>query len=163
MKRLRYQSGSLDGIDTAILEHLIADSRTSVAELARRVSLSAPSVAERIKRLEEEGIIKGYTLEISPVAIGLPLTVWLRIRPLPGKLKHVAEILRAHRQIVECDRITGDDCYIARAHVAGVGDLEALIDRFAEFAATHTSLVQSSPVERRLPPIKGNADISIRA
>jgi len=156
MKKLRYENSSIDRVDEMILEHLIADSRTSIAELARRVTLSAPSVAERIKRLEEAGVIKGYTLEISPEAIGLPLTIWLRIRPLPGELKRVAEIIKAHPQIVECDRITGDDCYIARAHVASVADLETMIDKFTQCAATNTSLVQSSPVERRLPPIIRN-------
>ena len=153
MKRLRYENGDLDGVDAAILEHLIADARTTVAELARRVGLSAPSVSERIKRLEEAGIIRGYTLDIDPAAIGLPLTVWIRIRPLPGALHRVAEILREQPEIVECDRITGDDCYVARAHVADVADLEALIDKFADSASTNTSVVQSSPVARRLPQV----------
>ncbi|WP_419910690.1 Lrp/AsnC family transcriptional regulator [Hoeflea sp.] len=153
MKRLRYENHDLDRVDTMILEHLIADARTTVAELARRVRLSPPSVSERIRRLEEAGVIRGYTLDVDPVAIGLPLTVWIRIRPLPGALNRVAEILRAQPEIVECDRITGDDCYVARAHVADVVALEALIDRFADFASTNSSVVQSSPVVRRLPPV----------
>lgn len=154
MKRHRYENGAIDEVDEKILTHLIADARTSVAELGRRVSLSPPSVAERIKRMEEAGVIKGYTLDVSPETLGLPLTVWLRIRPFPGELKKVAEILKALPQIVECDRITGDDCYIARAHVVSIADLETLIDEFAACAATNTSVVQSSPVERRLPPIR---------
>jgi Lrp/AsnC family transcriptional regulator, leucine-responsive regulatory protein len=153
MKRLRSENGNLDETDLAILNHLIADARTSIAEIARRVGLSAPSVSERVKRLEDASVIKGYTIDIRAEAIGLPLTVWLRIRPLPGKLKQVAEIIKAHPQIVECDRITGEDCYLARAHIASVADLEILIDEFATYASTNTSIVQSSPVERRLPPI----------
>lgn len=156
MKRLRCENGEVDNLDAAILQHLIADARTTVAEIARRVGLSPPSVSERIKRLEESGVIRGYTLDISPEAIGLPLTVWLRIRPLPGELRRVADIIRKQPAIVECDRITGDDCYIARAHVADVSELETLIDAFAEWASTNTSVVQSSPVSRRLPPISGN-------
>ena len=155
MKRLRYQNSDLDRIDSAILELLIEDARTSVAELARRVELSAPSVSERIRRLEEAGVIRGYTLDIDPTAIGLLLTVWIRIRPLPGALGRVAEILQARPEIVECDRITGDDCYVARAHVADVAALEILIDAFADCASTNTSVVQSSPVARRLPPVVG--------
>lgn len=156
MKRLRYENGEVDDLDAAILQHLIADARTTIAEIARRVGLSPPSVSERIKRLEESGVIRGYTLDISPEAIGLLLTVWLRIRPLPGELRRVADIIREQPAIVECDRITGDDCYVARAHVADVGELETLIDAFAEWASTNTSVVQSSPVSRRLPPIASN-------
>jgi Lrp/AsnC family leucine-responsive transcriptional regulator len=153
MKRLRYENGPLDGTDARILEALIADARVSVAELARAVGLSPPSVSERIKRLEEAGVIGGYTVKINPAALGLPLAAWLRIRPIPGQLSKVAEILRALPEIVECDRITGDDCFLARAHVRSVDDLEKLIDRVMPYAMTNTSIIQSSPVERRLPPI----------
>lgn len=155
MNRLRYENGKLDELDAAILTHLIDDARTTVAELARRVGLSPPSVSERIKRLEEAGVIRGYTLDINPAAIGLPLTVWLRIRPLPGELHRVADIIRAQPAIVGCDRVTGDDCYVARAHVANVANLETLIDQFTAHASTNTSIVQSSPIERRMLPIRG--------
>ncbi|MFI0845477.1 Lrp/AsnC family transcriptional regulator [Mesorhizobium sp. IMUNJ 23232] len=153
MKRLRYEDGPLDAVDARLLKALTTDARTSVAELARLVGLSAPSVSERLKRLEESGVIKGYTATIDPAALGLPLAAWLRIRPLPGELKRVAEILRGLPEIVECDRITGDDCFIAKAHVRSVEHLEKIIDGIIAFAMTNTSIIQSSPVERRLPPI----------
>ena len=153
MKRLRYEDGPLDAIDARLLKALAEDARTSVAELARAVGLSAPSVSERVKRLEESGVIKGYAAAIDPVALGLPLAAWLRIRPLPGELKRVAEILRGLPEIVECDRITGDDCFIAKAHVRSVEHLERMIDAIIPFAMTNTAIIQSSPVERRLPPI----------
>jgi Lrp/AsnC family leucine-responsive transcriptional regulator len=117
MKRLRYESGDIDAIDIGILEALVKDARTSVADLARSVGLSPPSVAERIRRLEEAGVIAGYTLAINPKALGLPIAAWLRIRPVPGQSQAVAELLRALPQIVECDRIIGEDCFIARADV----------------------------------------------
>lgn len=153
MKRLRYENGSLDQVDVAILQALVADARISIAELARIVGLSSPSVSERVKRLEEAGVIDGYSVKINPAALGLPIAAWLRIRPIPGQLHKVAETLRELPQIVECDRITGEDCFIARAHVRSVEDLERLIDRIIPYAMTNTSIVQSSPVERRLPPI----------
>ena len=153
MKRLRYENGTLDGIDVRILDALVADARISVADLARAVGLSPPSVSERMKRLEEAGVIGGYTVRINPQALGLPLAAWLRIRPIPGELKRVAEILRGLPAIVECDRITGDDCFIARAHVRSVAELESLIDAIIPYAMTNTSIIQSSPVPRRLPPI----------
>ncbi len=156
MKRLRNQNDGLDAIDARILSALVDDARISIAELARTIGLSSPSVSERVKRLEEAGVIEGYTVKINPKALGLPLAAWLRIRPTPGKLDKVAEVLRGLPEIVECDRITGEDCFIARAHVQSVEALEKLIDQVIPYAMTNTSIIQSSPVERRLPPIPQN-------
>jgi Lrp/AsnC family leucine-responsive transcriptional regulator len=153
MKRLRYENGAIDRTDVKLLQALSADARTSVAELARLVGLSPPSVSERIRRLEEAGVIEGYAARINPKALGLPLAAWLRIRPIPGELRKVAEILNGLPEIVECDRITGEDCFIARAHVRSVEALEQLIDQIIPYAMTNTSIIQSSPVARRLPPM----------
>lgn len=154
MKRLRYESGGPDAVDLKLLNALATDARASVAELARLVGLSPPSTSERIRRLEEAGIIEGYTVRINPGALGLPLAAWLRIRPIPGQLQKVADILRDIPQIVECDRVTGEDCFIARAHVESVEALEGLIDRLIPYSMTNTSIIQSSPVRRRLPPLR---------
>ena len=129
------------------------DARISIAELARQVGLSAPSVAERIKRLEDIGVIEGYSARINPQGLGRPLAAWLRIWPVPGQLHRVAEILERLPAIVECDRITGEDCFLAKAQVGSVGELERLIDKVMPYAMTNTSIVQSKPVGRRLPPI----------
>jgi Lrp/AsnC family leucine-responsive transcriptional regulator len=153
MKRLGFENRSIDATDAKILRILSEDARISIAELARLVGLSAPSVAERMKRLEEAGIIQGYGARINPAALGLPLTAWLRVRPVPGELARVADILRALPEIVECDRVTGEDCFVARAHLRSVTELERLIDRIIPFAMTNTAIVQSTPVERRLPAI----------
>lgn len=151
MKRLRYEDGPIDAVDTRILKALAEDARISVADIARIVGLSAPSVSERIRRLEESGVIEGYTVRINAPGIGLPIAAWLRVRPLPGELAHVADILRDLSEIVECDRVTGDDCFIAKAHVRSMEHLEKVIDRIIPFAMTNTSIIQSSPVGRRLP------------
>lgn len=153
MKRLRNENGALDEVDARIVHALIDNARISLAELSRMVGLSSPSVAERIKRLEEAGVIGGYTVTVDPRALGLPLSAWLRVRPIPGQLRKVAEVLRGLAEIVECDRVTGEDCYIARAHVRSVEDLEVLIDEIAPYAMTNTAIIQSSPVPRRPPPI----------
>jgi Lrp/AsnC family leucine-responsive transcriptional regulator len=163
VKRLRHEDGALDAVDAGLLAALAEDGRVPVAELARRVGLAAPSVAERIRRLEEAGVIVGYTVTIDPRALGLPLAAWLRIRPVPGQMNKVAEILRGLPEIVECDRITGEDCFIARAHVAAVEDLEALIDELVSYAMTNTSIIQSSPVPRRLPPLPSPEPVARRA
>ena len=162
MNDLRYKNRDLDETDGLILQSLVDDARTSTAEIARKVGLSPPSVAERIKRLEEAGIITGYTTTIDPRALGLELAAWIRIRPMPGQLHKVANILNQLPAIVECDRITGEDCFIARAHVNSVGELESLIDEIMPYAMTNTSIVQSSPVARRLPPVFGTQNKKAR-
>lgn len=149
MKRLRYETGNIDKMDDLILEALTKDARITVAQLAREVGMSSPSVSERIKRLEEAGVIKNYTIAIDPKAMGYPITAWLRIRPIPGQLKKVVEILQQLPEIVECDRITGEDCFLARTYARTLEDLEVIIDKIIPYATTTTSLVQSSPVKRR--------------
>lgn len=124
-----------------------------MAELARSVGLSAPSVAERVRRLEEAGIVRGYGARIDPAALGLPLAAYVRIRPMPGQLRKAVEVLSAIDAVVECDRVTGEDCFIARVHVRSVEELEAVIDRVIPYAMTNTSIIQSTPVSRRLPPL----------
>jgi Lrp/AsnC family leucine-responsive transcriptional regulator len=153
MRRLR-----LDGLDARILSVLAADARMSVAELARVVGLSPPSAAERIKRLEEAGVIEGCTVAIDPAALGLTVAALIRIRPMPGELKTVAGILRELPEIVECDRVTGEDCFVARAHVKSIGELERMIDRIIPHAMTTTSIIQSCLVKRRAPPIAPRLD-----
>lgn len=153
MKRLRSETKPLDTTDVQILVALAVDARTSVADLARMVSLSPPTVSERIRRLEDAGVIEGYTVTINPKALGLPIAAWLRIRPTPGQHDKVADILRGLPEIVSCDRITGEDCFLARAYVRSVEDLERLIDVIMPFAMTNTSIIQSSPVPNRIPPI----------
>jgi Lrp/AsnC family leucine-responsive transcriptional regulator len=153
MKRLRSEVSSVDNVDVAILRALAGDARISLADLAREVGLSAPSVAERMKRLEESGVIRGYSVDIDPAALGHALSVHIRIRPMPGQLGKLSALLNKLDAIVECDRVTGDDCFVAKAHVTSVKDLERLIDRIIPLGTTNTAIIQSSPVMRRLPAI----------
>jgi Lrp/AsnC family transcriptional regulator, leucine-responsive regulatory protein len=140
---------SPDATDLSLLRELQADARLSLAELGRRVGLSSPAVADRLERLEEAGVITGYCAEVDPRALGYELTVVLRIRPAPRELKKVAELAQRTPEVVECNRITGDDCYLMKAHVRDVDHMEEVIDRFAIYGQTTTSIVQSSPVPRR--------------
>ncbi|HEX6012768.1 MAG TPA: Lrp/AsnC family transcriptional regulator [Geminicoccaceae bacterium] len=153
MKRLRFQIGGLDALDGRIRRALAADGRKTMADLAREAGLSPPSVTERVRRLEEAGVIQGYGTRLSPAALGLPLAAYVRVRPMPGQLRKVAEILGEIEAVVECDRVTGEDCFVAKAHVRSVEELEAVIDRVIPYAMTNTSIVQSSPVKPRLPPL----------
>ena len=140
---------SQDGTNLALLRELQEDARLSLAELGRRVGLSPPAVADRLERLEADGVIKGYRAEVDPRALGYELEIVLRIRPAPRELKKVAELAQRTPEVVECHRITGDDCYLMRVHARDVEHLEEVIDRFAVYGQTTTSLVQSSPVPRR--------------
>jgi Lrp/AsnC family leucine-responsive transcriptional regulator len=143
----------LDATNIGLLRELGADARLSLAELGRRVGLSSPAVADRLERLEEAGVIRGYRAEIDPRALGYELAVVLRIRPAPRELKKVAELAQRTPEVVECHRITGDDCYLMKAHVRDVEHMEEVIDRFAIYGQTTTSIVQSSPVPRRSVPV----------
>ena len=110
-------------------------------------------MTERVRRLEEAGVIRGCGAVIDPQALGLPLAAYLRIRPMPGQLARVADVLRGLAAVVECDRVTDEDCFVVKAHVRPVAQLEWLIDQIIPYAMTNTSIIQSSPVPRRLPPI----------
>jgi Lrp/AsnC family transcriptional regulator, leucine-responsive regulatory protein len=142
-------SRQIDETNRRILKELQEDGRLSVAELGRRVGLSSPAVAERLQRLERDGVIAGYRAEVDPRAVGLSLSAVIRVRPAPGQLENVAELAKRTPEIVECRRITGEDCYIATAHVRDVEHLEEVIDHFVALGQTTTSIVQSSPVPRR--------------
>ena len=144
----------MDATDQKILNALMADSRISQKELAARVGLSAPAVAERVRRLEEGGIIRGFTIDINPEALGYPLQAIVRVRPLPGKLHIVEQIIQEIPEFGECDKVTGEDCFVARLYVRSVADLDNLLERIVDKAETNTSIVKAKPVERRMPPFQ---------
>jgi Lrp/AsnC family transcriptional regulator, leucine-responsive regulatory protein len=143
------EGDALDGTNRRLLEELQRDGRLSLAELGRRVGLSSPAVADRLVRLERDGVIAGYQVTVDPRAVGLALSAVIRIRPAPRQITKVADVARGAPEIVECHRVTGEDCFYMRAHVRDVEHLEELIDRFTPFGQTTTSIVQSSPVPGR--------------
>jgi Lrp/AsnC family transcriptional regulator, leucine-responsive regulatory protein len=138
-----------DATDRRILEELQIDGRLSLAELGRRVGLSPPAIADRVSRLERDGVIRGYNARVDPRALGYSLAVVIRVRPAPRELRKVADLARDTPEVVECHRITGEDCFFMMAHVRDVEHLEEVIDRFVAFGQTTTSIVQSSPVPAR--------------
>jgi Lrp/AsnC family leucine-responsive transcriptional regulator len=145
------RDGALDATNLRLVGELQADARLSLAELGRRVGLTAPAVAERLQRLEERGVVRGYHADVDPRALGYALTAVLRVRPAPRRLQTVAEVARATPEVAECHRVTGEDCFYMRLHVRDVEDLERVIDRFTPYGQTTTSIVQSSPVPARGP------------
>ncbi len=146
-------NNDLDDIDRRILEALAADARMSLKELAQAAGLSSPSAGERLRRLEERGVISAFTVDIDPTALGYPLQAIVRVRPLPGQLHVVERIIQEMPEFVECDKVTGDDCFVARLVVRSMAQLDTILDKVAEKAETSTSMVKASPVKRRLPPL----------
>lgn len=145
---------ALDDIDRALLAALAEDGRAAVSELARRVGLSAPSTSERLRRLQAQGVIRGYTVQIDPRALGYTLQAIVRVKPLPGQLHLVEEVIRRIPEFVECDKVTGDDCFIARLYLHSIEQLDQILAKVTERAETSTAIVKSTPVARRLPPLE---------
>jgi len=150
----------LDELNTRILGELRRDPRLTMTALGRRIGMSAPAVTERVRRLEEVGVIRGYRLDLDPAALGLPLTAYIRIRPDPGQLPKVAELARSIPEVVECHRITGEDCFFLKLHLRSIDDLEGILDRFTPYGRTTTSLIHSSPVTNRPLPLAREGEAS---
>ena len=152
------EEGPLDDVNLRILAELQDSPRLSMAELARRVGMSAPAVTERVQRLQQTGVIAGYRLDIDPAAVGLPVTAFARIRPMPGSLPKIAQLAAELPQVTECYRITGEDCFLLKLHAPAIDQLEAVLDRFLVYGNTTTSIVVSTPVPRRPPPLPPATD-----
>jgi Lrp/AsnC family leucine-responsive transcriptional regulator len=148
-----YEAKLLDAVNLRLLDELSRDGRLGIAELGRRVGLSAPAVADRVQRLERAGVITGYHAEIDPGALGFPVSAVVRIRPSPGQLQKIPEIARETPEVAECYRITGEDCYLLRLHLRAIDALEEILDHFTPYGLTTTSIIHSAPVPRRGPPL----------
>lgn len=144
---------ALDATDRAILAALADDARLATSELARQIGLSAPATADRVRRLEAQGVIAGFTVELDPRALGYTLQAIVRVKPLPGQLHLVEELLRRIPEFVECDKVTGDDCFICRLYLRSIEQLDVILSKVTERAETSTAIVKSTPVPRRLPPL----------
>lgn len=153
--RPQVDNAVLDDVNRRILNALAMEPRLSTSALARKVAMSTPAVRERVKRLEEVGVIRGYRLDIDPAAIGLPVAAWVRIRPGPGQLPKIAELAARVPQVSECHRISGEDCFLIKVHVPRIEDLEDMLDQFLLYGQTTSSFIVSSPVLPRpvLPPV----------
>ena len=108
-----------------------------------------------MQRLEEQGVIVGYRMEVDARALGFPIAAYVRIRPGPRNLQKIAELAQGLPQVVECHRITGEDCFLMKVHVAAVDQLETVLDEFLPYGQTTTSIVQSTPVPARGLPLPG--------
>ncbi len=127
----------LDAVNVRVLQALVDDPRLPVAELARRVDLSGPCVADRLQRLEDGGVIAGYRLDLSTEALGRPLAAYVRIRPGPGQVGAILDLAQGTPQVVECHRITGEEHVLLKVQVADTDELTDVVDRFLRSRAGH--------------------------
>ncbi len=141
----------LDQTDTRILLILGKNARISISELAREIGFSAPSASERVRRLEAAKIIRSFTIDIDVDALGFGITALVRVRPRSGQLHTVEKYLRDAPEVVACDKVTGEDCFVARVCQRSIKDLDALIDPLHLRAETNTCIVTASPVRQRIP------------
>src|SRR5580700_550207 len=146
---MAFDTVAMDAIGWHILEELQENARLSFAELGRRVGLTLPAVAERIRKMEDTGIITGFRAEINPAKIGLPIAAFIRISVVGDVFSRIAKAVREMPEVLECHRGTGADSFTLKVAVESVQHLERLIDKLTPFGTTSTSIVLSTLVRSR--------------
>ena len=141
---------TIDDIDRKVLKELQEDARVSYADLGRRVGLTTPAVIERVRKLEDAGVITGYRAEIDPAKVGLPIIAFVRMSITGVDYSHIIEVAEQSNEVLECHRGTGGDSFIMKVAVSSVEHLQELIDRLTPYGITTTTIVLSSPVKRRI-------------
>ncbi|MEM9584396.1 MAG: Lrp/AsnC family transcriptional regulator [Pseudomonadota bacterium] len=144
---------TLDKLDRALLQELCKDARLSWRELATRTGVSAPTVRDRIKRLEDTGVITGFEVRLSAKTFGFTFEAIVRFKPFPGKVHLLAAKIVASERIVQCDKVTGEDAFVARMLLKDISELDTILEGFSTYASTQTAVVKSSPVHMRPPPL----------
>ena len=144
----------LDKVDTAILTALQANGRQSIAELARSVNMSHSAAAERVRRLEESGVITGYSAVVEPERLGFSIMGFLRLRYPSSIYEPLHELLSVTPEVIEAHHVTGDDCFIMKVVATSMAHLEQVSGRIGQLGSVTTSVVYSSPLPPRplLPP-----------
>jgi Lrp/AsnC family leucine-responsive transcriptional regulator len=140
---------SPDATDWRILDVLQRNGRAGYAELARAVNMSASAVTERVRRLEEAGVISGYAAVVDPERIGLPVLAFVRLRYPNGNYKPFHDLLETSPEILEAHHVTGDDCFVIKVAARSMRHLEEVSGRIGALGAVTTSVVYSSPLPRR--------------
>lgn len=145
------ENKTVDQMDLTILRVLESEARITAAQLAQKVGMSGPGVAERIRRLESAGIIKRFTAEIDLAALGYTLEAIVRIKPRPGQFLNVEKMIVDEARFTSCDRVTGEDCFVARLAFRSISELDDILTPLLERAETSSAIVKSSPVRNRVP------------
>ncbi|QRM56214.1 Lrp/AsnC family transcriptional regulator [Sinorhizobium sp. BG8] len=148
------RSPALDPTDIAIIEILQSDGRIAISELGRRVGLSQPATSERVRRLEERGILSGYAARVEPAALGLGMMAVIRLRTTHEHIRTCLQRFAEMPHVIEVLRLTGEDCFLLKVLVPSPGELETIVDSIARYGSVTTSLVLRSeapkPIGRAL-------------
>lgn len=139
----------MDAVDLEILRHLQANGRMSLSELGRLVHLSQPATSERVRKLEETGVIEGYGVRVDTAKLGLPLLAFVRMRYERSDSKVLQQLIEKTPEILECHHVTGEDCYIFKVAARSMEHLEQLTARIGSLGATTTSVVYSTFLSHR--------------
>ncbi|MFI6787259.1 Lrp/AsnC family transcriptional regulator [Nonomuraea sp. NPDC050383] len=142
---------NVDPTDWAIIAELQRDGRVPLTELARRVNLSASATTERVRRLEAAGVITGYRAEIDLAKVGFAVLAMVRLKYPGNRHEPLHRLLGERREILECLRTTGDDCYTLKVAAVSMGHLERIVDELAQFGSTTTNVVYSQTLAYRAP------------
>ncbi|TFE22789.1 Lrp/AsnC family transcriptional regulator [Cohnella luojiensis] len=140
----------MDKLDVSLLKLLQEDGRMTVSELSKRLSLSRPSISERLLRLQEKGIILGFNARVSPAAIGRNVQLIIQISELKVSPQDFEQRLTQDEDILECHRVTGIVSHVLKAAVTGMDDLSKLVERLMPYGNVNTSVILSSPIINRI-------------
>lgn len=139
----------LDDIDWLIIDELQSNARISFKDLGQLVGLSAPATADRVRRLERRGVVRGYRAVLDPVVLGVPILAVIRVNARADAVKRIDEIVPDLPEVIECHRVTGSDSHVIRARLRSTNHLEQLLEQLLPYGDTVTNIVTSSPVYRR--------------
>ncbi len=140
----------LDKTGRQLLRELQENARLSFSELGRRVGLSTPAVVERMRRLEEAGLVTGYRAEVSPEKMGLPITAYIRLFTAAKEYPRFLALAETMPEIMECYHVTGAESFVLKVVTESLGHLESVIARVSPFGETATSVVLSAPLKKRI-------------
>jgi Lrp/AsnC family leucine-responsive transcriptional regulator len=144
---------ALDRKDRQIIAALDEDGRATLVQIGKVVGLSGPAVGERLRRLQEEGMIEGFGVRLDPRALGYKLEAIVRIKPRSRQMHTVERMIRDESRFTACDRVTGEDCFVARIVLIDVAELDEILLPLHERAETRTSIVKSSLLRGRMPDL----------
>lgn len=140
----------IDRVDWQLLIELQRNARLSFTELGRRVGLTAPAVAERVRRMEEAGIVEGYRVELNMEKLGRPLRAMIRLAAEDASCPDMLRAITRFPEVLECHRVTGEDHFVLKVAVATAQQLDTFIERLAAYGKTVTYIILSSPLPHRL-------------
>ncbi len=139
----------MDNIDQKILSLLQENGRITVKEITQTISLTAPAVSERIKRLEKEGIIEGYTAIINPKKLGRDIHAIINVSIQPQESERLLELVSNEPLVVQCHHVTGEYSYLVKVDAHEIAELEKLIMQFQKMGETSTQIILSTPISRK--------------